>query len=178
MGPSNGGWPSLVLRMSKPADLSAHGLRQRRSSQASPSRSIEPLALHGTAVTLRALPGTVVLRSGSHIKHEVPVNGYIHPQERTPSLVVNRSEDVPVSYPKAALDVAWVGEKSCKKGEADARTRTGDPFITREKQVRDGRPRAGTWGHLLAVNWVLSQASRWTRVPASARVDVPVLYPS
>jgi hypothetical protein len=32
--------------------------------------------------------------------------------------------------------------------EADARTRTGDPFITRERQVGDARPRAGTIGHL------------------------------
>jgi hypothetical protein len=31
---------------------------------------------------------------------------------------------------------------------ADARTRTGDPFITRERQVGDARPLAGTRGHV------------------------------
>jgi hypothetical protein len=35
---------------------------------------------------------------------------------------------------------------------ADARTRTGDPFITRERQVRDARLLAGTRGHFLAGN--------------------------
>src|SRR5918996_6253195 len=79
---------------------------------------------------------------------------------------------------KPRSGAATAKENPAKWPKADARTRTGDPFITREKQVRDGRPRAGTWRHLLAGNWVLSQASRWTRVPASARVDVPVLYPS
>ena len=33
---------------------------------------------------------------------------------------------------------------SARSREADARTRTGDPFITRERRVRDARPRAGT----------------------------------
>jgi hypothetical protein len=62
--------------------------------------------------------------------------------------------------------------------EADARTRTGDPFITRERQVRDARPRAGTCGHLIAGNWPVLPLLRWTRIPARARADVPVLYPT
>jgi hypothetical protein len=35
-----------------------------------------------------------------------------------------------------------------KAAKADARTRTGDPFITRERQVGDARALAGTRGHL------------------------------
>jgi hypothetical protein len=42
------------------------------------------------------------------------------------------SGDVPVSYPKPAARVACAGESPCKSEEADARTRTGDPFITSE----------------------------------------------
>jgi hypothetical protein len=60
---------------------------------------------------------------------------------------------------------------------ADARTRTGDPFITRERHVGDGRPRKATHGHVLAGNQAVSRPSEWTRVPARARADVPVLYP-
>jgi hypothetical protein len=40
----------------------------------------------------------------------------------------------------------------CKSGRADARTRTGDPFITRERRVRDARPLAGTRGHVFAAD--------------------------
>jgi voltage-gated potassium channel Kch len=36
--------------------------------------------------------------------------------------------------------------------EADARTRTGDPFITREGRVREARPLAGMRGHYFAAN--------------------------
>ena len=68
-------------------------------------------------------------------------------------------------------------QKPCSGAKADARTRTGDPFITRERQVRDARPLAGTRGHVLAGNQALSRPSGWTRVPARARADVPVLYP-
>src|SRR5918996_6475820 len=60
---------------------------------------------------------------------------------------------------------------------ADARTRTGDPFITRGRRLRDGRPRAGTRGHVLAGNWAVLELLGWTRVPARARAHVPVLYP-
>ena len=50
----------------------------------------------------------------------------------TPSLAVNRSEDVPVSYPEPHSDVARAEEVPAKATKADARTRTGDPFITSE----------------------------------------------
>jgi hypothetical protein len=60
---------------------------------------------------------------------------------------------------------------------ADARTRTGDPFITRERQVRDARPLAGTGRQSLAGNRAVLQLEQWTRMPARARADVPVLYP-
>jgi hypothetical protein len=39
--------------------------------------------------------------------------------------------------------------------EADARTRTGDPFITRERQVRDARPLAAARGRVFAGNWTV-----------------------
>jgi hypothetical protein len=65
-----------------------------------------------------------------------------------------------------------------RMGRADARTRTGDPFITRERRVRDGRPRAGTDGHVLAGDWAVLEFGKWTAVPALARADVPVLYPA
>src|SRR5918994_5440790 len=61
--------------------------------------------------------------------------------------------------------------------QADARTRTGDPFITRERRVRDARPRAGTRGHVLAGVRPFERVGGGTRVPARARADVPVLYP-
>src|SRR5918996_2185494 len=35
------------------------------------------------------------------------------------------------------------GAFPANRPKADARTRTGDPFITRERQVRDARPLAG-----------------------------------
>jgi hypothetical protein len=57
---------------------------------------------------------------------------------------------------------------------ADARTRTGDPFITRERGVRDGRPLAGTIGHVFAAKSAVAGFSWWTRVPARAQADVPV----
>jgi hypothetical protein len=40
--------------------------------------------------------------------------------------------------------------------KADARTRTEDPFITRERPVRDARPLKGTRGHVLPGIWALS----------------------
>ncbi len=43
-------------------------------------------------------------------------------------------------------------EKSLEIERADARTRTADPFITREGRVGDARPRAGTRGHVIAGN--------------------------
>src|SRR5215203_6169674 len=66
----------------------------------------------------------------------------------------------------------------CKSEEADARTRTGDPFITRERQVGDARPRPGTRGRVFPVDHTVSALWQWTRVPARARADVPVLYPA
>ncbi len=99
--------------------------------------------------------------------------------EGTPSVTVNRSEDVPISYPKPALGVACTGEKKpCKSARADARTRTGDPFITRERRVNGGRPLAGTSGHVYAANDPVSPLLEWTHVPAGAPAGVPVLYPA
>jgi hypothetical protein len=60
---------------------------------------------------------------------------------------------------------------------ADARARTGDPFITREGQARDGRPLAGTGGHVFPGDEAVPRLIQWTRIPARARADVPVLYP-
>ena len=70
-----------------------------------------------------------------------------------------------------------VPAKALLIGEADARTRTEDPFITRERRVRDARPRAGTRGHVLAGVRPFERVGGGTRVPARARADVPVLYP-
>jgi hypothetical protein len=61
---------------------------------------------------------------------------------------------------------------------ADARTRTGDPFITRERRVRDGWAREGTPGHVPAAQRAVPRLGRWTGVPACAQADVPVLYPA
>jgi hypothetical protein len=43
--------------------------------------------------------------------------------------------------------------------------------------MRDARPRKGTRGDVLAENQAVSRSLEWTRVPARARADVPVLYP-
>jgi hypothetical protein len=50
-----------------------------------------------------------------------------------------RAGPLPPTGRKAANQHAW---------EAGARTRTGDPFITRGRRVRDGRALAGTGGHV------------------------------
>ena len=64
----------------------------------------------------------------------------------------------------------------CKR-ESRHRTRTGDPFITRERRVRDARPLAGTSGHVYAANdpfLRLSSGRTCLLVPAL----VPVLDPA
>jgi hypothetical protein len=61
--------------------------------------------------------------------------------------------------------------------EGDARTRTGDPFITREGRVGDARPLADTSGYVLAGNCAVLAIVGRTRVDARARAHVPVLYP-
>jgi hypothetical protein len=43
------------------------------------------------------------------------------------------------------------------RAKADARTRTGDPFITRERQVGDARPLAGMSGHIFPGDQALSR---------------------
>jgi len=53
-----------------------------------------------------------------------------------------------------------------RQEKADARTRTGDPFITREGRVGDARPLAGTRGHVLAGNSSVLQVRQGTLVPA------------
>src|SRR5918999_5314454 len=68
-------------------------------------------------------------------------------------------------------------ESSPSEPKADARTRTGDPFITRERRVRDARPLAGTAGHAFSGDQAVSALEEWTRVRARARADVPVSYP-
>ena len=131
-----------------------------------------------TRVHTRALPGAATRPPRSPLGSNYLEIGLNRPGDRTPSLTVNGSEHVPVSYPKAhSLGVPTQTKAPGNRPEADARTRTGDPFITRERQVRDGRPRAGTRGHVLAGNQVVSRPSEWTRVPARARAYVPVLYP-
>jgi len=57
--------------------------------------------------------------------------------------------------------------------QADARTRTGDPFITRERQVRDTRPREGTRGHVFPGNRAVSPLLQWTGVPAWPELTYP-----
>src|ERR687892_1908571 len=78
---------------------------------------------------------------------------------------------------KPRSGAATAKENPAKWPKADARTRTGDPFITRERRVRDARPRAGTCGHVLAGVRPFERVGGGTRVPARARADVPVLYP-
>jgi hypothetical protein len=66
---------------------------------------------------------------------ELPGNQAESLRHGTPSLTMNGSEDVPVSYPKTACQRCHHRRNPCKRAKADARTRTGDPFITSE-----GRP--------------------------------------
>jgi hypothetical protein len=80
--------------------------------------------------------------------------------------------------PDPSLRLGCRVENPCKSAKADARTRTGDPFITRERRVRDRRPFTGTRGHVLAADRPDFTHIQWTGVPARARADVPVLYPA
>jgi hypothetical protein len=52
-------------------------------------------------------------------------------EESTSSVSVNRSEDVSVSYPPSD-PACCQSSKTLRTGEADARIRTADPFITSE----------------------------------------------
>ena len=47
--------------------------------------------------------------------------------------------------------------------KADARTRTGDPFITREGRVRNTRPPADTCGHVFPASLLVRPSRMWTR---------------
>src|SRR6266568_1648281 len=60
------------------------------------------------------------------------------------------------------------------RGEADARTRTGDPFITRKVQARKARVMTGVCGHVfLQIDGFVAtaRAGVWTRVDE-------LMYPS
>ena len=62
--------------------------------------------------------------------------------------------------------------------EADARTRTGDPFITRQRRVRNGRPRRSTEVHEVPGNTADWRQHERTVEPALVRPHVPDLYPA
>ena len=79
--------------------------------------------------------------------------------------------------PESRAPALPLQKKLLQMRRADARTRTGDPFITKERRVGDARPRKGTRGHVLAGNQAVSRPLEWTRVPARAQADAPVLYP-
>lgn len=61
---------------------------------------------------------------------------------------------------------------------ADARTRAGDPFITRQRRVRNGRPGKATRGHAIAGKRLILSSRARTCEPAPAVPHVPVLYPA
>jgi hypothetical protein len=63
------------------------------------------------------------------------------------------------------------------RAKADARTRTGDPFITSERRVRDARPLAGTRGQVFPGDQAISRLCQWTGVSARARVERTRLVP-
>jgi hypothetical protein len=157
-----------VSRWSRPRDRGRgrppHRLRELKACHARPRAGI-------TGHSAEAMGGSTAGQNYLEMRLNRPGAG-------TPSLTVNGSGDVPVLYPRVASSVASTGESPCKSDEADARTRTGDPFITRERRVRDARPREGTRGHVLAGNSMILQLKQWTRVPARARAYVPVLYPA
>ena len=88
--------------------------------------------------------------------------------DRNPSLGGDRlpTEKGSLTYPfrtrnaprgcQSGLQEAAPSDKTLQMREkADARTRTGDPFITRERRVRDGRPLCGHARHDLAGNQAL-----------------------
>jgi hypothetical protein len=61
--------------------------------------------------------------------------------EMTTSLTVNGQNAYPFRTQTQPFSVASAEEVPAKRPKADARTRTGDPFITRERRVRDRRAR-------------------------------------
>ncbi len=71
-------------------------------------------------------------------------------EKMTTSLTVKGQKMYPFRTRSPRFSVANAEETPAKAAKADARTRTGDPFITREGRVRDARPFAGTSGHVLA----------------------------
>jgi hypothetical protein len=108
----------------------------------------------GTSVHPRARPdiaGEAVVIPSRTTKHLQ--TGRVWPYRGTPSQPENRSEMsrfVPCPPSRAFPALSSVTKVPANGTKADARTRTGDPFITRERRVRNARTRSSARGHVLA----------------------------
>jgi quercetin dioxygenase-like cupin family protein len=104
-------WTRVSSDRSSSATASSSGptrvTRVDHASAAGPlahPRSPEPLeSPPSTGVTSRALPGNAVRPPSSTSGVELPANRHSRGQSATPSLTVNGSKNVPVSYPTVAL---------------------------------------------------------------------------
>jgi hypothetical protein len=90
-------------------------------AQVARAQDTAPTRLCRTRKEARALAytrGTLGHREHGREGLETPANGLKQATTETPSLTVNGSEDVPVSYPKLALGVACTGENPRKCSES------------------------------------------------------------
>ena len=124
--------------------------------------------LRHTCATLLLYEGRTLNEVAEHLGHADPgftARTYAHvmrdaAQRRVPitdairraRTAASRRPLVAPSAPETADRADRSDEKSLQIGRADARTRTGDPFITRQRRLRDGRPREIPRGHEIPAN--------------------------
>ena len=125
--------------------------------------------LRHTCATLLLYEGRTLNEVAEHLGHGDPgftARTYAHVMRDAARRRITISEAIrkgrrpaarrrPLVDPSAAepgTSAAASGKKSLEINRADARIRTADPFITREGQVRDARPRKGTNGRVFAGN--------------------------
>jgi hypothetical protein len=98
----------------------------------------------GTCGHPRAPAGTAEHTGVGPAREELPANGTSSGQRAAPSSKHETLRRCTRFVPEAALRRCQGRRKPCKRAKADARTRTGAPFITREERVGNARPFGGT----------------------------------
>jgi hypothetical protein len=115
----------------------------------------------------RAHPGNVEKPSASSSNLEVPASGVGLGLAEDPFTNQERSEDVPVSYPRIARGRCQHRRKTCKRGNSRRADSNPGPLHYEGKTSRDAPPRRGTRIHVRGGNETAHQPKRWTRAPRS-----------